>query len=268
MEQGETLDLNILHSILLGIVQGFTEFLPVSSSGHLVIFTKIFNEAPNVPFDIMLHIATMLAVCIYFAKDIYQIIKSFLKKWDLNDPHFKLGLLIIVASVPTAIIGYSLSDYFEAMFSSLMSVGAFLILTGALITLAESYGKAKKGIKKMSFLDSIIIGIAQGCAIAPGLSRSGTTISASLLLGLERSFAARFSFLLSIPAIFGASIFKSKAILSGINIGVIAGFIAALISGYIAIWLFVRIIQKNNILGFAYYCFVAGGLSILASLFF
>lgn len=247
--------------MILGIVQGLTEFLPVSSSGHLVIVSKLFGLSANVPFDVALHFATLLAVCVFFARDILEIIKAFLIDRRLSNPYFKLGLLVIAGSIPTAIIGFSLNDIFESMFSSLTAVGFFLMITGILILTAERYGKARKDIKKTSFLDSLIIGIAQGCAIAPGLSRSGTTISTSLLVGLDRKLALRFSFLLSIPAILGASIFKSKAILHNVSIETIAGSIAAAISGYIAIWLFMRMIEKKNMNIFAYYCFVAGIVS-------
>jgi undecaprenyl-diphosphatase len=251
--------------VILGIVQGLTEFLPVSSSGHLVIVTGLLKLPPDVAFDVMLHFATLLAVCVYFAPDILRIINAFLFDRRMKNPDFKLGVLIIIASIPTAIIGFALKDIFESMFSSLLYVGIFLIITGILITLAETYGKARKGVQKLSFMDPLIIGLAQGCAIAPGLSRSGTTVSASLLMGLDRSLAARFSFLLSIPAILGASIFKAKFILHIINAQTLAGFIAAAISGYLAIWLFMGLIRKKSIRGFAYYCFAAGACAIIWS---
>ena len=257
--------MNLASGIILGIVQGLTEFLPVSSSGHLVIASKLLCLPVNVPFDIAVHFATLLAVCVFFARDILEMIKAFLFNRRLDDPYFKLGLLVIVASIPTAIIGFSLKDIFETMFSSLLAVGLFLMLTGLLILTADRYGKARKDVKKVTFLDSLIIGLAQGCAIAPGLSRSGTTISASLLMGFERKLALRFSFLLSIPAILGASIFKSKAILHNVSLPMIAGFIAAAISGYLAIWLFMKMIEKKDIRIFAYYCFIVGILTIIFS---
>lgn len=255
--------MNIAQGVILGVVQGLTEFLPVSSSGHLVIVSKLLMLPANVPFDIALHIATLLAVSIFFIGDILLMIRAVFLTRDAKDPYFRLAMLIIIASIPTAIIGFTLKDIFEEMFSSVFAVGFFLMLTGILILLAETYGKARKGIDKISFVDSVIIGIAQGCAIAPGLSRSGTTISASLLLGLERKLALRFSFLLSIPAILGASIFKSKAILHNISPQLLAGFIAAAISGYIAIWLFMKMIEKKSIRIFAYYCLIAGAVSII-----
>ncbi|MFH1710584.1 MAG: undecaprenyl-diphosphate phosphatase [bacterium] len=255
--------MTLVDSIILGIVQGLAEFRPVSSSGHLVIVSRLLKLAPNVPFDIALHFATLLAVCAFFARDIFEIIKAFLIDRRLDNPHFKLGLLIIVASVPTAIIGFSLSDVFEAMFGSPVAVGFFLIVTAALIMAAETYGKARKDIQKVSFLDALMIGLMQGCAIAPGLSRSGATISASLLAGMERKLALRFSFLLSIPAILGASIFKAGAIYHNVNLQMIAGAAAAAISGYFAIWLFVRMVEKKNMKVFAYYCLIAGLFAVM-----
>jgi undecaprenyl-diphosphatase len=257
--------LNIVSGLILGVVQGITEFLPVSSSGHLVIVSKLLGLPANVPFDIAIHFATLLAVCAFFIGDILLILKVFFIDRDTKNPYFRLGLLVIVASIPTAIIGFSLEKVFEEMFSSVTAVGFFLMLTGILIMTAERYGKARKDISKVSFLDSLMVGLAQGCAIAPGLSRSGTTISASLLTGMERTLACRFSFLLSIPAILGASIFKSKVILHAVDAGMIAGFFAAAVSGYVAIWLFMKMIEKNKINIFAYYCLVVGVISILLS---
>ncbi len=257
--------MNVASGILLGIVQGLTEFLPVSSSGHLVIVTKLLGLPPNLPFDIAVHFATLLAVCAFFIGDILLILKAFFIERDPKDPYFRLGLLVIVASIPTAIIGFSLEKVFEEMFSSVTAVGFFLMVTGILIMTAERYGKARKDISKVSFLDSLIVGLAQGCAIAPGLSRSGTTISASFLTGMDRTLACRFSFLLAIPAILGASIFKSKVIVHAVNAGMIAGFIAAAVSGYITIWLFLKMIEKKKINIFAYYCLIVGAITIILS---
>jgi undecaprenyl-diphosphatase len=257
--------MNFLNSAILGVVQGLTEFLPVSSSGHLVIAAKLLNIEPDLAYDILLHLATLVAVCAFFFRDILRIINAFVR-FDTKDPEFRLGLLLIAASIPTAIIGFALKDTFEAMFSSLLYVGAFLILTGVLITLAERAGHTNRTIKKISWLDAIIVGIAQGCAIAPGLSRSGTTVSTSLLLGFERPLAARFSFLLSIPAILGASAMKIKDISQGISFEQFVGSLIAVITGYLAIWLFMSMIKKS-IRPFAYYCFIVGALVLIISRF-
>jgi len=253
--------------MILGVIQGLTEFLPVSSSGHLVIASKLLGLESNIAFDVLLHFATLLAVCVYFASDIFKIIKAFLTKRSLEDPYFKLGLLVIAGSIPTAIIGFTLQDIFEAMFSSLFTVGIFLLITGMLLMFADRFGKSRKDIQKFGLFDSLIIGTAQGCAIAPGLSRSGTTVSASLLAGLEPSLAAKFSFLLSMPAILGASVFKAKAMLSNASLEALAGFMAAAISGYIAVRIFIKLIEKRQIRWFSYYCFIAGAISVILGFF-
>jgi len=242
--------------ILLGIIQGFTEFLPVSSSGHLVLLQSFLNLPHSIAFDTIVHLATALAVVVYFYKDIINL---------LTKDRKMLGF-ILVAGIFTAILGLSFKDYFEAMFSSVQMVGFFLVLTGTIIMLGERLGKGQR--KSLNIWDAIIIGLAQGCAIAPGLSRSGTTISAALGRNLDRNLAARFSFLLAAPTILGAGLIQSKAIIKAGTIGIgfwplALGFISAFISGLFAIKIFMNIIQRTSLKGFAYYCFVIGALVIL-----
>lgn len=247
--------------IALGIIQGLTEFLPVSSSGHLVIFQSFFQVPHSIAFDVIVHLATALAVIVYFWRDILELFTS--KR--------KMLWLIAVGTVLTGIIGLGFKDFFESLFSSVLAVGGFLILTGVVIILGEWLGKGKRGLKEMNIWDAVIIGLAQGCAIAPGLSRSGTTISASLGRNLDRTLAARFSFLLSVPAILGAGVVQSKTIIKAGTIGIgvwplVLGFIAAAISGWIAIKIFMNIIQRMSIRVFAYYCFGLGTVVLLISL--
>jgi undecaprenyl-diphosphatase len=239
--------------IALGIIQGLTEFLPVSSSGHLVIFQSLFHVSQSIAFDVVVHLATALAVIVYFSKDILLLFTS----------QRKMLWLIIVGTFFTAILGLGFKDFFEGLFSSLFAVGWFLILTAAFIIIAEWIGKGKRGIKEMNIWDAIFIGLAQGLAIAPGLSRSGTTISASLARNLNRTLAARFSFLLSIPAILGAGLIQSKEIIKAGTVGIgfwplLLGFIAAFVSGWLAIKIFMNIIQRMSIRIFAYYCLLIG----------
>jgi len=261
--------------LILGLVQGITEFLPVSSSGHLVIFTKLFGLPTDLFFDALVHVATALAVVIYFRKDVWNLIKGFflgllqavrirsIKKVYYESVYFKLSCLILVATFATGIIGISFQDYFEGWFNSLLHVGYFLLLTGGLILLAEKVGTGKKKEKEFTKMDALLIGAAQGAAIAPGLSRSGTTISMALLRDLDRNLAARFSFILSLPAILGAILFQGKSLLED-GIGEISmfpyvlGFVAAFISGLIAIRIFMLMIQKISLRPFAYYCFAVG----------
>ena len=248
--------------VVLGIIQGLTEFLPVSSSGHLVIFQTLFKAPYSIAFDVVVHLATALAVVVYFWKDILELFTS--KR--------KMLWLIMVGTVFTGILGISFKDFFESLFSSVFAVGWFLLLTGLIIVLAEWIGKGKRQLEEMNIWDAVLIGLAQGCAIAPGLSRSGTTISASLARNLDRNLAARFSFLLSVPAILGAGLIQSKEIIKAGTIGIgiwplIFGFLAAFVSGWIAIKVFMNIIQRMSIRGFAYYCFVIGILILAYNLF-
>jgi len=261
---------------VLGIVQGLTEFLPVSSSGHLVIAQTFFGIEPSLPFIVLLHLATLLAVCIYFWNDILVLLRSFfiglytiisLKEPFRNiyysNTFFKTACLIIVGTAFTGTIALTFKDVFEGFFSSIFAVGSFLILTGAIIFLAEWIGKGRRLAVQSTILDGIIIGIAQGLAVAPGLSRAGTTVSAALSRDLDRKFAAKFSFLLSIPAILAAGLLEAKEL---IKIGsnpegftpLILGFIAAVISGYLAIKIFMTMIERMSIRIFAFYAIAAG----------
>ncbi|OGC21344.1 hypothetical protein A2291_07590 [candidate division WOR-1 bacterium RIFOXYB2_FULL_42_35] len=254
--------------ILLGIIQGLTEFLPVSSSGHLVIFQHLLRVPESIAFDTIVHLATALAVLIYFWRDIARLINP--KALMAESETRKLFFLLLIATFLTAVLGFGFKDFFEGLFSSVFAVGCFLILTGAVILVGEKLGKGQRKVADMNLWDAVLIGLAQGAAICPGLSRSGTTISASLGRNLDRGLAARFSFLLSIPAILGAGILQSKAIFKAGTVGIglwplILGFIAAFISGLFAIKIFMNIIQRTSIKGFAYYCFVIGLLVLIFS---
>ena len=248
--------------LLLGIIQGLTEFLPVSSSGHLVIFQALFDLPQSIAFDVVVHLATALAVIVYFWRDIIQLFIS----------ARKMLWLLVIGTFFTGIIGLLFKDFFESLFSSVLAVGCFLILTGVIIMLAEKIGHGRRNIEKMNWKDAVLIGLAQGCAIAPGLSRSGATISAALGRDIDRKLAARFSFLLSIPAILGAGLLQSKTIIKAGSIGIgiwplVVGFIAAFVSGLFAIKIFMRIIQRTSLRVFAYYCFIIGAAVLAFSMF-
>jgi undecaprenyl-diphosphatase len=272
--------MDIIQAIILGVVQGLTEFLPVSSSAHLVFMTDILGLPQNVAFDTLLHLGTLVAVVAYFWKDLIKIISSFIsslidifrgrfKKGLEEKPFKKLSWLIIVGTIPAGIMGILLQKQFEALFTSIFYVGIFLIITGLLLWGAERVKPGEKDIKDISFKNAIVIGVAQGIAIAPGISRSGATISAGLFSGLNRELAARFSFLLSIPAILGAALVQAKDITSfdtGTAV-LIAGFVSALIFGYLAIKLLLKIIKERTLMVFAYYCWIVGLAAIIISLF-
>lgn len=213
-------------------------------------------------FDVVVHLATALAVIVYFWRDILELFTT--KR--------KMIWLIIVAGICTGIIGLSLKGFFENLYTSVSAVGWFLLVTGIIILIAEKLGKGQRQLRDMNIWDAIIIGLAQGCAIAPGLSRSGTTISAALGRNIDRNLAARFSFLLAAPSILGATAIEAKDILkasqTGVGWGAMAlGFIGALVSGWLAIKIFMVIIQRTSLRVFSYYCFALGGLVLLLTLF-
>lgn len=277
--------MDIIQAIIIGIVQGLTEFLPVSSSAHLVFVPQILGAESTLAFDTILHIGTLVAVVTYFWKDIVQMLRAFFASLlDIIHRRFKEGLkedkykklvwLVIIGTIPAGLAGILFKDFFEGLFSNIPVVGFFLLITGVLLYTSEMVSrrvKNKRGLKKLSTKDSIIIGIAQACAIAPGISRSGATITTGLFLGMERELAARYSFLLSIPAILGAALVQAKDITTVLDISTtvtIAGFIAAAITGYLAIKIVLKLISERDLLIFAYYCWIVGALAIILSFYY
>ena len=243
---------------VLGIVQGLTEFLPVSSQGHLLIFERLFNLQVNIAFDTVVHLGTALAAIVYFWRDIWEL---------LTVKHRLLGLVMVSTAI-TGVLGVAFKDYFEALFANFFFVGPFFVLTGLLIMAGEKLGKGNRSEAKFNFIDAAIIGLAQGAAIVPSLSRSGTTIAAALACNLERDLAARFSFLISIPAILGAGLLQSKAIIKTGTIGLgawplILGFTASFISGLLAIRIFMELVRRASLRWFAYYCLALGIVLLL-----
>src|SRR3989339_395526 len=223
--------MQILESLFLGVLQGLTEWLPISSSGHLVIAQEYLNIQAPLFFDILLHIATILVILIFFRKEILQIFKEFP---NYKSSHGKLGWYIIIATIPIALVGYLFNNQISSLFTNTKAVGISLLITGLLLILT----KFSQGKKEISLKDSIIIGLSQALAIIPGISRSGATISTS--------------FLLVIPAIIGATILEFNP--SSFEITYIYGFIASFIIGYITLKLLTILIEKNYFHYFAYYC--------------
>jgi len=246
----------IWQAVILGVVQGITEFFPISSSGHLVVIQSLFGLKEELAFDVFLHFGTLAAILIYFRKDIIALLKD-----------IKLVLLIITASIPTTIIGFLFKDAVEKFFGMPNVVGYMLILTGALLLAASFYQRFMLPMRGMGFLNSIIIGIAQGIAVMPGISRSGATIGAGILCGLEKELAFKFSFLLAIPAILGASILKFHKIEQGITgkdaICFIVGGLVAMVIGLAAIRILLNALIKNKLYIFGLYCVLAGALIII-----
>ncbi|WP_299709929.1 undecaprenyl-diphosphate phosphatase [uncultured Tenacibaculum sp.] len=263
--------MDILEAIILGIIQGLTEFLPVSSSGHLELAKAILgdNSVPeeSLTFTVVLHFATALSTLVIFRKEVAQIFKGLFQfKWN---EEFQFSLKIVISMIPAVIIGLLFEEQLESFFGGkILFVGAMLLVTAVLLLLAD---KAKNTDKSVSFPNSLIIGISQAIAMLPGISRSGATISTSVLLGIDRTKAAKFSFLMVVPLIFGKI---AKDILGGdINfqsseiIPISAGFIAAFISGLLACQWMIALVKKSKLSYFSIYCAIVGLIAIGYALF-
>jgi undecaprenyl-diphosphatase len=250
--------MEIIQALILGIIQGITEWLPVSSSGHLVLLQQLFGLGANVAFDALLHIATIIVIFMVFWKDILAIVKSFFSfKWDENT---KLLLFIIIATIPTALMGLVFQDFFKALFTNMLLLGVFFIINGLILFLTR-FIKVKN--KALNWWQSFIIGVAQGASIIPSISRSGATVSTGLFFGIKRQTLIKFSFLMAIPAIIGAFILEFNGLSFENPLALILGSLAALIVGYFSLKLIIRTIEKGKWYVFAYYCF-ALGIIILA----
>jgi len=255
--------LTIIQSIILGLIQGITEFIPVSSSAHLAIIEKFWGIQVPVAFNIVLHVATLIAILIVFWKDIINIIKEFFS-FKLKSENFKVAVYIIIACIFTAIIGFSFKSLFKSFFTNLSIIGFALLITTFFLFMT----KIKIKSKNLNFLNSVFVGISQGLALIPGISRSGSTISTGLILGIPKEKAIKFSFLIAIPAIIGAMIFEFKELtLSNINfVYVLVGFLIALIISYIFLKLLIKIVQNQKLHYFAYYTLALGLFLIIYSL--
>jgi undecaprenyl-diphosphatase len=259
--------MGIFEALLLGIIQGLTEFIPVSSSGHLVLMQEALNVShAGLSFDVMLHIGTLVALLIYFHKDIFQLAAGLIGK----NSHTKLARLIVLATLPAVIAGMLVADYAETTFRSVYLVSFNLIFVGVLMILAERIAQRRKqslGLENIEKRQAMYIGLAQAAALVPGVSRSGATITAGIFNGLDRVAATRFSFLLAIPAIAGATLkvlIDGTAQQSDIGLGVIAaGIIASFASGLFAIHFLIRFLSKHSLRVFAYYR-IALGLVVVA----
>lgn len=255
--------MNILEAIILGLIQGLTEFLPVSSSGHLVLFQNLFGiKEATQAFSILLHVATLIAVFIYYWKDIWALICR---------PFQRTTALLIAGTIPTVVIALLFNDTFDAIFGAGKFIGFNFIFTGLILLYADQRREGRKKIKNMSIFDALVVGTMQGVAILPAVSRSGMTISTCLARGVNRENAARFSFLLSIPAILGGMVLTIKDMVTGEvalaeTVGIlpmVVGFIAAAVSGYFAIRFMVDIIKRGKLKWFSVYVFLLGFVLVL-----
>ncbi|MEA3334032.1 MAG: undecaprenyl-diphosphate phosphatase [Pseudomonadota bacterium] len=263
--------MSLINAIILGIVQGLTEFLPVSSSGHLVIAEHLLPgwHQPGIVFEILLHLATLLAVIIFFRHDLALLIKSLYTSGVEAAKQRRFILMLFLATIPTGIIGLTGKKFFVTLFNRLDVVGVMLLITALLLWLAENKKPEKLTKKSTRIADAITVGITQGLAIIPGISRSGSTIAVGMLLGIEPRVAARFSFILSIPAISGAALlnFNEISAIPASQIPIcLSGALAALITGLMALKFLIMIIEERRLKIFALYCSVVGSATLLLTL--
>ena len=275
--------MTIPEGIILGLIQGLTEFLPVSSSGHLALMRALFDnptlkESPLV-FDVAVHAATLLAILIYFRAEVLKLIRgclvTFLSISKKFRPHAgspgaadrRLFFYILIASVPTALIAFLLRDYVGNQLQSPVPVGVMLLITGVILFMTRKYRDPGRDFRRMNPIDAVVVGIVQGFAVLPGISRSGSTIGLSIILGLERKLAARFSFLIAVPAIVGAAVLKLPELFSKgaeqLVVPTLVGAAVAFVTGYVALVLLIHVVERRKLVYFAPYCWILGILAIL-----
>lgn len=260
--------MDTLQAILLGIVQGITEFLPVSSSGHLQLAKELLGVEleNNITFDVTLHAATVLSTIVVLWRELWQLLRGAFSKHFNDEQRYILN--VVVSMIPAGVVGVLFADQIEALFSSLWFVGLMLLLTAALLTFAY-YAKPRQR-SEITTRDAFIIGLAQAAATMPGLSRSGSTIATGLLLGCEKSKVAHFSFIMVIPVILGKmllDILSGEMAAMSVEAGVlISGFVAAFVSGALACKFMIEIVKRGKLIWFALYCAVVGLVAIIGTL--
>ncbi len=256
--------MNLWEAIILGLVQGLTEFLPVSSSGHLVISQVLLGvEEPGITFEVLVHFGTFFSVICIFWQDLKKVFFGFLK----NEGERKLLLLLLISVVPTGLMGIFLESFFESIFQSFTTVGFMLLITGGIIWLVSYLPAGNKDVQKMNAMDAILISFAQGLAIIPGISRSGSTITAALARKLSMETAIKFSFLMSLPVILGATLLELKEVISvGFDEALIFPYFVAtataFFSGVLAIKVFIKLLKARKFYYFSCYCWLLGSLVI------
>lgn len=271
--------MNLLQALILGIVQGATEFLPISSSGHLVLvpwfFGWDFEPKAAFVFDVLVQWGTIVAVIAYFWRDLLSIARAWLvglwRRAPFADPQARLAWLLLLATVPAAALGIVLKPTVESTFDQPLTVSFFLLGTAALLYFAERGGRPYKSIPVITWIDSLWIGLTQSLALFPGISRSGATIAGGLFRGLERAEAARFSFLLSVPTMLGAGVIALIDLSNSVNPGdqvapLLVGFLAASVTGFVAIHWLLRFLEQRRLFIFSIYCLgiALGGIALYA----
>lgn len=289
--------MSLLESLFLGIIQGITEFLPVSSSGHLAIFKNLFGlQDTGLVFDVLLHVGTLIAVFVVFYKDIWELIvngigiivdvfknvytffynlikgkkSGHLKQYNkvVSTPYRRFAMLVIVTTIPTGIMGVVFNDIIENASTALIIPGICLLITGTLLLIADNTPDGSKNENNVTYKNAAVVGICQGIATLPGISRSGTTIVACLVSKMDRKFAVKYSFIMSIPVILGAALLELKDLstvsVTGSEIGCyVAGMIVAALVGYVCIKTMLNVVRKKKFKGFAYYCYIVGFIAII-----
>lgn len=273
--------MDIIQGIIIGIVQGLTEFLPVSSSAHLVFIQNILGVESSLAFDTFLHLGTLIAVLWFFRYDIYKMLNSWIlsirdiiqgrfREGLYEDPYKRLAWYVIIATIPVGIVGVLFEDSIDALFAGALYVPAFfLFVTGTILYLSQRMTSGDINYSNITAKEALFMGLGQACAILPGLSRSGTTIAAGLTIGLDKEFAAKFSFILSIPAIFGAFILQIGDIGSAMDanfLPVFLGFLASIVAGYMAIRWMLDLIQNRSLDIFSYYCWLVSIIVFMGSI--
>lgn len=273
--------MTLLEGIILGLVQGLAEFLPISSSAHLAILQHFFGiEGDKIlGFTVLLHMGTLISLIAVYYKDLWELIVELVAaikdiftgkglRADANDTR-RFGYMIIVATIPTAIFGVLFNDFFASLYDSMAAIGVCLLITGCLLFAAEKMHQKGKNIGQMKFRDAFIVGLFQSVAIAPGISRSGATIVGGLFSGLDRALAVKFAFLISIPSILGAAVMEAPgAFAGGLTSGgslvpIIVGVLMAAIAGFVAIKAMIRIVSGKKLYIFSYYLWIVGVLLLI-----
>lgn len=266
--------MELIHAIILGAAQGITEVLPISSSGHLLLIPRLFGwQESGLTFDVALHFGTFIAIFFYFRKDLTTLVKDGVTGlYQPGDQRtLRLPWLIVLASVPAAIVGKSMEEPIEAIFrSSPQMIAAMLIIFGVALGLSDRFGRQQLTISQISLKTAMLIGCFQCLALIPGVSRSGITITAALFLGLARSDAARFSFLLSLPIVFGAALLKGlhlarHGVEAGMMLPMLTGIAVSAITGYISVAFLLRFVQSRTLWPFVWYRIAVGGAVVLLS---
>ncbi len=265
--------MSLIEAVILGVLQGATEFLPISSSGHLVLVPAILKWPPaSLSLVAIVHQGTLVAVLVYFWRDLWEMITAVLQgirqRQPLATAESRLGWFIVLGSIPAGIVGLALESFFEEAFGTPKIAAAFLLVTAVLLIVGEKLLSGKKSLSQITWLDALIVGLFQTFALFPGVSRSGSTITAGLWRGLDRAAAARFSFLLGIPAILGAGLLSALDILRAGDLAaqlplLAAGFVAAAISGYLCIHFLLTWLRRHSLYPFAIYCAALGTLYLI-----